>query len=41
MRIKRIGEKTIAEWKRNFNLYLEDGTWLQKGNCTEQQEAEI
>lgn len=41
MRMKRIGEKTVAEWKRSVKLYLEGGTWLQRVNWAEQREVEI
>lgn len=41
MMMKRIGEKTAAEWKRNVKLYLEGGTWLQRVNWAEQREVEI
>lgn len=41
MKMKRIGEKTAAEWKRSVKLYLEGGTWLQRVNWAEQREVEI
>lgn len=39
--MKRIGEKTVAEWKKNIILCLEGGTQLQRVNWAEQREVEI
>lgn len=34
-----IGERTVVEWMRNVNLYLEDRMWLQSGNCLGKEEG--